>query len=434
MPNRVRSLGDYYELKFTGSIRNKLDPTRLFAQINEELAGYEAELEVLFSVDGELDVESVAEVQRKISEQMDLIASAKLDASFSALQIRFGAEQMDYNSFLALEEELGRQAQVMKGNVTDALNTSLEGLHLQLAFGEINQETFANEASKIEEAYKTAMEGIDERISSFLAQNIEQAFGLEAGSLISGMQESLKAGISPGDWGATEVAQFLGTTSLEANGILAMAQIASNLATAFQSSIGTLNIPITASFSGYSSISHIVPRPSTTTPTTTTANQNKTTAGRIGASNASDLAAFDAARNSFERRATGGYFNSSRVVEMGEDGPEFIVPVGSRYKQRGIALWEKAGRMLGMTGNKELIPSNSAGAVSAVGGDGSLYAPVTVGDITFDVKIDSDSATDTARIIDILKSNIGHITDDIAHNIALSLQKVFSNMPRTAEG
>lgn len=50
------------------------------------------------------------------------------------------------------------------------------------------------------------------------------------------------------------------------------------------------------------------------------------------------------------RHAAGHKTSGPEVALIGEDGPEFVIPVGSKYRQNGMALWLMAGRALGVPG------------------------------------------------------------------------------------
>jgi hypothetical protein len=46
--------------------------------------------------------------------------------------------------------------------------------------------------------------------------------------------------------------------------------------------------------------------------------------------------------------AEGGFINSPELALVGEDGPEYVIPVGGSRRQRGEELWTQAGRSLGL--------------------------------------------------------------------------------------
>lgn len=111
----------------------------------------------------------------------------------------------------------------------------------------------------------------------------------------------------------------------------------------------------------------------------------------------------------------------------------------------GLPFGRKPGEVLGAWrkgyADGDLIGENGTTPVfSAVTGNGTMPAgtavtvPVTIDDITFEVKIESGAATNTESIVAILKANIKNLTDEIAHSIAVSLEQVFANLPTAAQG
>ena len=66
------------------------------------------------------------------------------------------------------------------------------------------------------------------------------------------------------------------------------------------------------------------------------------------------------------QNAEGGYINGPLLSWVGEDGPEFIIPVGSKRQSRGEQLWRAAGEALGMF---DEMPAFAEGGL--VGGDES---------------------------------------------------------------
>jgi len=54
--------------------------------------------------------------------------------------------------------------------------------------------------------------------------------------------------------------------------------------------------------------------------------------------------------------------------------------------------------------------------------------------MAFNVQIDTQNAADAESIVEILKNNISHLTEDIAYNIAVNLQHSFVNTPKEACG
>jgi len=160
------------------------------------------------------------------------------------------------------------------------------------------------------------------------------------------------------------------------------------------------------------------------------------------------------------KHANGGILTHPHFGLVAEDGAEAIIPLSGKRRSRGISLWERAGRLLGVrkyanggivgkiddnsfytdanTDDFDLISDNGLS-----NNDMSEYAPapiipteqsvnapvsvpVTIGNVTFEIHADGGNTDDIVRII---KNNVKNLTDEIAHDIALSMRQVFENMP-----
>jgi TP901 family phage tail tape measure protein len=70
-----------------------------------------------------------------------------------------------------------------------------------------------------------------------------------------------------------------------------------------------------------------------------------------------------------KKRATGGKATGPEIGVWGEDGPEYLIPVGAKHKAAGIALWLAAGKDLGIPGYAAgKSPAKKAAGVGAAAG------------------------------------------------------------------
>lgn len=175
---------------------------------------------------------------------------------------------------------------------------------------------------------------------------------------------------------------------------------------------------------------------------------------------------------SIASNANGDIVDGPILSWVGEDGPEAIIPLGSKRRNRGLSLWEKAGELLGVKkyaeggvvgnpryspnplqnnedlnyinetlskaprGNNELsegdiedIPQNEPVSVLAREDkeEKSPEVNVTVQvNSTFQVNGSSGKEEDIIRII---KANVKELADEIGGELAERLEMVFSNMP-----
>lgn len=150
-----------------------------------------------------------------------------------------------------------------------------------------------------------------------------------------------------------------------------------------------------------------------------------------------------------EAHANGGIMTRPHLGLVAEDGAEAIIPLSGKRRQRGISLWERAGKLLGIRqyagggiiGNtvpeEEPLPDCSPVPMiqteKPASTQGAVTVPVTIGNISFEIHADSP-AENPEKLAEVIKDNVKNLTDEIAYQLALSLQQVFANMPKSAEG
>ena len=158
--------------------------------------------------------------------------------------------------------------------------------------------------------------------------------------------------------------------------------------------------------------------------------------------------------------AQGSFVDGPILSWVGEDGPEYIIPVGSDKKSRGIDLWEQAGSALGIPGFADggLVGGNVDGAVggwtaldpesgitplvNSGSGDedsGSEAVPVTVsgeggGNTSVSISVESPQITIQAgankeEILAAFREQMVQYTEAACEQIADQLGDIFENRP-----
>ena len=146
------------------------------------------------------------------------------------------------------------------------------------------------------------------------------------------------------------------------------------------------------------------------------------------------------------KNAAGGIYDGAFLSWVAEDGPEAIIPLGSKRRERGLQLWLQAGEMLGV---KEFasggIMAPYAGSIESIpdddwdgGGDPPLPAPSGGngggGGNTFTISVAAnpvfqieggDSSDD---ILDKLKGKQKELAEIFGEAIAEQLEDIVSNM------
>jgi TP901 family phage tail tape measure protein len=147
-----------------------------------------------------------------------------------------------------------------------------------------------------------------------------------------------------------------------------------------------------------------------------------------------------------KKNAAGGIYDGAMLSWVAEDGPEAIIPLSSKRRERGLQLWLQAGEMLGITEfadggivapysgtlskltddgvdddvNFESSPIKAVG--SNVGESRSISVSVTANPV---YQIES---SDTDGIIDKIKAHQKEIAEILGDQLADELEDIISNM------
>lgn len=136
------------------------------------------------------------------------------------------------------------------------------------------------------------------------------------------------------------------------------------------------------------------------------------------------------------KSANGRYVDRPLETIVGEAGPEYIIPVGANRRQRGRALWERAGRALGLYHGDEIAMNANGGLYgygssaldmfgnSEVSSENTESAPRSNGNGTINV----DVGGITIQVASA--AEIGN-EDAMAAKLAKILEKAFQNIPVT---
>ena len=273
--------------------------------------------------------------------------------------------------------------------------------------------------------YSGMTAGIQEGIASSFQSAMEGAdFSASSEAIRTGLQESVQSAAEGADYSAAGTAAATGVGS--AIGSADMGQISAGIQTLY----GNTGSQINSTFA---------------TPFSTTATVNVTLDWNIvnptasisvpGGGSTSVSASISAGK-----RAEGGFTNGPELSWIGEDGPEAIIPLGSKRRSRGIALWEAAGNMLGIPGYAdggivgaagnplerrfEKEPVNYARNVEEKS-DQKQPVQVTV-NLSPRIQI---SGGDTADIRKQIADMVKEMADDLAAELGERLADTYSNMP-----
>lgn len=155
---------------------------------------------------------------------------------------------------------------------------------------------------------------------------------------------------------------------------------------------------------------------------------------------------FPVANQEVSGHAAGGYVGKPQLSWLAEEGyGEFVIPTNPSRRDRAIELYQQAGAALGVstyadggyienTGEKEsgesaltydIVPMEKKSSINTT--------PIQVNvSVAPEFVIQGDDSQDEEGIIQVIKRHMREIADELGGEIAVKLEKVFSNMPKEA--
>lgn len=344
----------------------------------------------------------------------------------------------------------------IQDGLQSSLTASLENIDLTEVGGMMNQklgeamasvdmsESGAGLQEGIQNSLIAALEGIDlsesaQIINTSIVTALSSTEGIDMSSFTSALQSSITSSIEGLDYSGVTTAVGTGIS----NAITAtMGTIQGAIDSLYSNVASAINTAFSAGFS------------TTTTVTITAnyrlANPSATISFSGGGSGTATVS------GSISSHANGGFAYGPELTWWGEDGPEVIIPLGSKRRQRGLELWAQAGEMLGVGKHADggFIGSSGSSDKNIWENTESLSEPISESDSgTSDVStvIESKRNSDTKEvnlsvtvnpqfvisstsqreddILQIIKMHMKELADDLGGELADRLGEVFSNMP-----
>ena len=344
----------------------------------------------------------------------------------------------------------------LQEGLQSSLTASLENIDLTEVGGMMNQklgealasvdmsESGAGLQEGIQNSLTAALEGIDlsesaQMINTSIVTALSSTEGIDMSGFTAALQSSITSSIDGLDYSGVTTAVGTGIS----NAITATMGTIQGSITSLYSSVGAaINSAFAAGFT------------TTTTVTITVnyklANPSATISFSGGGSGTATVS------GSISSNANGGFAYGPELTWWGEDGPEVIIPLGSKRRQRGLELWAQAGEMLGVGKHADggFIGSGAASNKNIWENTEMPAEPISESDRgTSDIStvIDSEKNTDTKEvslsvtvnpqfvisstsqreddILQIIKTHMKELADDLGGELADRLGEVFSNMP-----
>lgn len=344
----------------------------------------------------------------------------------------------------------------LQEGLQSSLTASLENIDLTEVGGMMNQklgeamasvdmsESGAGLQEGIQNSLTAALEGIDlsesaQMINTSIVTALSSTEGIDMSGFTAAMQSSITSSIDSLD--------YSGVTTAVGNGIsnaitATMGTIQGAIDTLYSNVGSAINTAFSAGFS------------TTTTVTITAnyklANPSATISFSGGGTGTATVS------GSISSHANGGFAYGPELTWWGEDGPEVIIPLGSKRRQRGLELWAQAGEMLGVGKHADggFIGSGASSNKNIWENTEIPAEPISESDRgTSDIStvIDSEKNSDTKEvnlsvtvnpqfvisstsqreddILQIIKTHMKELADDLGGELADRLGEVFSNMP-----
>lgn len=427
-----------------------------------------------------LDLDGLsAETQSAITEMMSQVAASMPDQMTSALEgsganlsesvnnmVKSGIENADFTEAgAAMNQKLGESltptdmsesSAGLQDGLQSSLMASVENIDLTEAGSLMNQklgeamssvdmsESDAGLQEGLQNSLTAALEGIDlsesaQMINTSIVTALSSTEGIDMSGFTASMQSSITSSIEGLDYSGVTTAVGSGIS----NAITAtMGTIQGAIDTLYSNVGSAINTAFSAGFS------------TTTTVTITAnyklANPSATISFSGGGTGTATVS------GSISSHANGGFAYGPELTWWGEDGPEVIIPLGSKRRQRGLELWAQAGEMLGVGKHADggIIGSGGGASKNIWDNTERLIEPISEGDSgTSDVStvIESERNSDTKEvnlnvnvnpqfvisgssqreedILQLIKNHMKELADDLGGELADRLGEVFSNMP-----
>lgn len=430
-----------------------------YSGIQEELDGLSSDLSKKVNIaleDGEITADEgkiIADLQSKIAEITNKVANAQTEAKMEAIKIKFSSGELDQDSFTKLQEEMSAQIEAASKTYDSALEASITSLNLQLEDGAINQEEYDNQIKKLTEGYNANIGDVKAQAESIqleiLGENYEDILGEDAAAkLKNALEQSLAVGLEPVNWTQEQASTFLGIDGLSEAAAGSIGEMLTTVSEGLNLDVSGITptpesleaVGVKVHDGAAAAIQNQLANPFHATATVNiTAHTNVTglpkgvsLTGGLG--NARGGLIYPSTRHVSKFGAGGEVSGGAQLAVLAEEGtPEMIIPLGSQRRKRGLALWEKAGHMMGVPGFAEggLVGGGSSDEglrfiQSGSGAGAAQGVQVNVGGVTVEVTVEGGA---NANIADAIREQSGEIAEEIAGILADAFSSQFENTP-----
>ena len=135
------------------------------------------------------------------------------------------------------------------------------------------------------------------------------------------------------------------------------------------------------------------------------------------------------------KRALGGFTSGPELSWIGEDGPEAVIPLSGKYRRRGLELYQKTGRYLGIGFHKEGIIYNMAESPAPVFFLGQTRTRKENGTTQVQLSFNPQNiiqvnGTDSQEVMETkVRQSLSGMLDEMAADIARMVLRANGNIP-----
>ena len=442
---------------------------KLYQKLQKDLDSANKKLEAQYEIalkDGVITADEqkiISDYQQKVAEIVDKVSNAETEASFEIAKLKFTTGDLSAESFANLQTSLNTQLESYIGQQDVALQAAVSDVQLQMSQDPANADKYKQQIQDLVNGYNTNIESMQARVEKVQLEGIAEAF--DGVGTVSQLQSAISAlteeGKNPVDLTFSDINAHL-NISEESIGEEEKANFTSVMKQALQSSVTGENAlkpeaevqtklsaneeTLTTEASTVRNTAQTTLQNSFTDPLSVKGTANLALKWKISSGGSATVNVNGSSKtltaSVTTKKANGGYVDRPIEALIGEAGPEMIIPLSSERRHRGKALWERAGRAMGLL-NSEVVPNADGGLYgtgssrlgdmmsSAYSAGNTEEAPtaggnieVNVGGITIAIQGGGNNA----------QQDISNNADAIAGQIADILQKAFQNMPLAVEG
>ena len=199
----------------------------------------------IISIDEEKEISKLQEQLQSFSNAYaKAYAKAQEEAKFDTLTIKFGNANLDYESFVSLQQEIQAQIQEATESYDSALELGITNLHLALEQGAIKPEEFEQKVQALKDNYNANIDSLNVRVQGVQFDIIGKAFEddfIGAGALADytgtigerlqqAVNDAISNGIDVVNWDAETASRILGLERLDVTTQEAIAEMVSSIA------------------------------------------------------------------------------------------------------------------------------------------------------------------------------------------------------------